>query len=229
MGRAGHGWYTAPMPVSRMPLPPAHRLAHAVALSPADRMRQVEAFFAAFPRSSSGPHGLGQAILDFQRWEIGSGRIQDAGGSPWWRGVNGMMVLDIAAAQRGDAATTPAIRAWRDYATSPDPQAALWDAHQRSLHAGIRACAALLAAEPEAEQRFAALVIDVVDRTALAGTATDNDGLARLTDRFYPAIYPIAAGSLVALDAMRQKTAARLLDGTGRPFSNAGMDSTRWG
>lgn len=216
------------MPVSRIPVPSTGRLAEAMALSPADRIREVEAFFAAFPRAGSGTHGLGQAILDFQRWEIASGRIQDAGGSPWWRAVNGMMVLDITAAQCRDAATTPAIRAWQDYTTSPDPQAALWEAHQRSLHAGVRACAALLAAEPEAEQRFAAIVIDVVDRTALAGTATDNDGLARMTQRFYPAVYPVDASSLVALEAMREKTAARLLDGAGRPFANVGMESTRW-
>lgn len=216
------------MPISRIPVPSVGRLTEAIAVSPADRMRQVEAFFAAHPQSGAGLFGLGQAILDFQRWELASGRIGDAGGSGWWRGVNGMMVLDIASACRGDAPATPAVRAWVNYTTARDPQAALWEAHQRSLHAGIRACAALLAAEPEAEQRFAAIVIDVVDRTALAGTATDNDGLARMTQRFYPASYPIGPDDIPELDLMREKTAARLLDGAGRRLENVGMGSTRW-
>lgn len=216
------------MPIAHIPGQRAGRLAAAIALSPAERMRQVEAFFLAHPQSDAGPFGLGQAILDFQQWEIASGRIPEAGGSAWWRGVNGMMVLDIASACRGEPPATPAVRAWLSYTGAPDPQAALWHAHQHSLHAGIRACAALLASEPEAEQRFAEIVIDVVDRTALAGTATDNDGLARMTGRFYPVCYPIDPASLPALALMREKTAARLLDVAGEPFENVGMGSTRW-
>lgn len=211
------------------PAAAAGRLAEAIALSPAARMATVEAFFVANPRSSEGPFGLGRAILDFQAWEIASGRIAaGGGGSDWWRAVNGMMVLDIAAAAGGDAGTSPAARAWRDYTLAADPQSALWEAHQRSLHAGVRACASLLDAEPSAEQQFAAIVIDVVDRTALSGGATDNDGLARLTERFYPRLYPIDRGGLPALEAMRTKTAARLRDASGQPFANVGLGSTRW-
>lgn len=207
----------------------AERLADAIALTPAARMETVEAFFAASPRSSEGPFGLGRAILDFQAWEIASGRITaSGGGSPWWRAVNGMMVLDIAAAARSEDAWSPAARAWLVYPSSPEPQRALWEAHQRSLHAGILAGAHLLQEEPEAERRFAAIVIDVVDRTALSGAATDNDGLARLTERYYPATYPIGPDALPALEQMREKTAARLLDITGNPFGDVGMDSNRW-
>ncbi len=205
------------------------RLAEAVAVTPAARMEAVESFFAAHPRSSEGPFGLGRAILDFQAWEVASGRISaSGGGSDWWRAVNGMMVLDIAAASHGAARPSPAIRAWLDYATASEPQGALWEAHQRSLHAGIRACARLLGAEPPAERQFAAIVIDVVDRTALSGAATDNDGLARMTERFYPRQYPIDPGELPALEAMRAKTAARLVDGTRGPLLDVGIDSTRW-
>lgn len=207
----------------------AEPLAEAIALTPAARMATVEAFFAASPRSSEGSSGLGRAILDFQAWEIASGRIPTSnGGSDWWRAVNGMMVLDIAAAAQGATGPTPAIRAWVDYTTAAEPQRALWEAHQRSLHAGIRAAGALLVAESEAERRFAAIVIDVVDRTALSGSATDNDGLARLTERYYPGVYPIRPDALPALEGMREKTAARLLDPAGAPFQDVGMDSTRW-
>ncbi|MBE0611210.1 MAG: hypothetical protein IH609_17645 [Dehalococcoidia bacterium] len=207
----------------------AGRLAEAVALTPAARMATVETFFAASPRSSEGPFGLGRAILDFQEWEIASGRITpNGGGSGWWRAVNGMMVLDIAAATQGEGPGSPAVRAWLAYPSSGEPQHALWEAHQRSLHAGIRASGALLAAEPEAERRFAAIVIDVVDRTALSGAATDNDGLAHLTERYYPRVCPIGPGALPALEQMREKTAARLLDFGGNPFQDVGMDSSRW-
>jgi hypothetical protein len=191
-------------------------------------MAAVEAFFAAHPHSGATPFGLGQAILDFQRWEVASGRIADAGGSDWWRGVNGMMVLDIEAAAGHQGPLSPAIHAWREYLTTGEPQLALWEAHQRSLHAGVRACASLLDAEPLAERQFAAIVIDVVDRTALSGSATDNDGLARMTERFYPRLYPIDPDGLPALEEMRTKTAARLLDAGGEPFANVGLDSTRW-
>lgn len=221
--------YNRYMCAGSTPAVAVERLAEAIALTPAARMAAVEALFAASPRSPEGPFGLGRAILDFQVWEVASGRItENGGGSTWWRAVNGMMVLDITAAARSEDAGSPAARAWLAYPSSPDPQAALWEAHQRSLHAGIRACAALLAVEPEAEQRFAAIVIDVVDRTALSGTATDNDGLARMTERFYPASYPIGPDALPALEQMREKTAARLLDSTGSPFDDVGLASNRW-
>ena len=216
-----------------MPASPAtnERLAAAMALTPAERMETAAAFFTAYPGSPNGSHGLGQAILDFQAWEISSGRIGDGTSSAWWRAVNGMMVLDMAVAAADDDGTpSPAIAAWRRFAASPgsDAQPALWDAHQRSLHAGIRAAAALLADESEPERQFAAIVVDVVDRTAIAGTPTDNDGLARMTERFYPAHYPARPADIPALEAMRAKSAARLTGDTGRMFVDVGLDSNRW-
>lgn len=216
-----------------MPASPAsdERLAAAIALTPAGRMETAAAFFTAHPGSPNGPHGLGQAILDFQAWEISSGRIGNAAGSDWWRAVNGMMVLDMAVAGADDDGTpSPAIAAWRRFATSPasDAQSALWEAHQRSLHAGIRAAAGLLSSEAQPERQFAAIVVDVVDRTAIAGTPTDNDGLARMTERFYPAHYPALSTDLPALEAMRAKTAARLTGDTGQVLVDVGLDSNRW-
>lgn len=223
--RYNHGMRSGLFPAAAA----AERLASAIALTPDARMETVEAFFAGSPRSSEGPPGLGRAIIDFQAWEVTSGRIApNGGGTAWWRAVNGMMVLDIADATRGDDPGSSAVRAWLAYLSSGEPQLTLWEAHQRSLHAGIRASGALLAAEPDAERRFAAIVIDVVDRTALSGTATDNDGLARLTERHYPRLYPIDPDALPALEEMREKTAARLLDIGGDPFQDVGMDSTRW-
>lgn len=210
------------------PAPVTERLAEAIALTPAARMEAVGAFFAANPRSPEGPFGLGRAILDFQEWEVTSGRIPANGGSRWWRAVNGMMVLDIAAATTGEGTVSTAVRAWLAYPSSEHPQHALWEAHQRSLHAGIFAGTTLLQEEPEAERRFAAIVIDVVDRTALSEAATDNDSLARLTERYYPSAYPIGPDALPALEGMREKTAARLLDSGGNPFRDVGIDSSRW-
>ena len=216
-----------------MPASPAsdERLAAAIALTPAERMEIAADFFTAYPGAPNRPHGLGQAILDFQAWEISSGRIGNGAGSAWWRAVNGMMVLDMAVAGADDDGTpSPAIAAWRRFTASPgsDAQPALWDAHQRSLHAGIRAAAALLADEPEPERQFAAIVVDVVDRTAIAGTPTDNDGLARMTERFYPAHYPARPADIPALEAMLAKSAARLTGDTGRMFVDVGLDSNRW-
>ena len=72
------------------------RLRAALALEPGERTAIVEAFFGAHPGGGDGPLGLGRAIADFVDWEIHSGRItEDGGGSPWWRVVNGGMILDL--------------------------------------------------------------------------------------------------------------------------------------
>jgi len=77
------------------------RLNSALALEPAERRQIVSEFFTAHPGNGGGALGLGRAIADFLDWEIRSGRIADGGaGSPWWRLVNGGMILDLR-----DAAT----------------------------------------------------------------------------------------------------------------------------
>lgn len=205
-------------------------LAEAIALTPSKRRRAVETFFAANRGGRQGTFGLGRALLDFQAWQVVSGRITDDGGSPWWRAVNGMMVLDIATAGRGEPATSPAVVAWRAYmAAAAGAQAALWEAHQQSLHRALRLTAGLLAEEAPEEQAFAAIVIDVVDRTALAASATDTPALAELTARYYPQAYPAAAAMLPALQHLREGTAKRLCGPNSVPFMDVGVDSTRWG
>ncbi len=199
----------------------------AIALTPAERNTIVEAFFALHPGAGEGRLGLGQAILDFQAWEVGSGRITESGGSPWWRGVNGQMVLDIAAAQKS-AGDSAAVRAWREYASGLGTQAELWEAHQRSLHAALRLSGHLLANESDAERAFAEIVVDVVDRTALAGRATDSPELAEMTRRYYPWAYPVDPASLAPLESIRERTANRLLAPGGAVFTDVGIASTRW-
>lgn len=202
-------------------------VAEAIALSPSFRMAAVERFFRHFPGQRDDQFGLGRAILDFQSWEITSGRIAGEGGSAWWRAVNGMMVLDIAASGKQVLPASSAVAAWRAY-TAEESQEALWEAHQRSLHAAIRRCEALVAAEPGAERAFAEIVVDVVDRTALSGAPTHTADLRQLTERYYPACYPVFEDLLPRLENMRMRTAAALLDLHSRPFEDVGLGSSRW-
>lgn len=204
------------------------RRVRAIALRPEERRAIVEAFFSRCPVGGQGAFGFGQAILDFQAWEIASGRIVSGGGSPWWSGVNGLMVLDILAADDPTTNASPAVGAWRAYAAAGAGQLELWQAHQLSLHAGVGSCAPLLATETKAEREFAAAAIDIVDRTALAGSATDTSALAEFTARYYPESYPIVPEAVARIEAMRARTADRLRDGDGTIFADVGLDSTRW-
>lgn len=207
----------------------ATRLMAATALTPKERKRVVEEFFTAHPGPGVGPLGLGRAVLDFQEWEVTSGRISATGGSAWWRAVNGMMVLDIADAD-GDSASSPSasVEAWRAYASPGTRQCDLWHAHQLSLHAAIRRCTELLPRELEVEIAFAAIVVDIVDRTALADLATDSADLAKLTGRHYPKTYPTPPGALAALDILQARTAENLRAADGGVFANVGLQSSRW-
>jgi hypothetical protein len=182
----------------------AARVRAAVALGVDDRRRIVEDFFRAHPGRGAGPFGLGRAVIDFQDWEIRSGRLAETG-SPWWRGVNGLLVLDLRAAGTGErSAARPAgpVAAWIAYAHSSDDhhQQLLWRAHQRSLHEALTACAPLLRSEPPAERFFARLVVGVVDHAASESHPTDTGELAELTAEHYPSSYPISDDELERLD-----------------------------
>ncbi len=208
---------------------PAERIHKAIGLTPAQRREVVEAFFQANPGMSEAHLGLGRAVLDFQSWEISSGRIADRGGSSWWRAVNGMMVLDIHDAMNASSVATCAVDAWRAYASAGGgTQASLWEAHQWSLHSAIRSSRELLGYEPPPEQAFAAIAIDVVDRTALAGRPTDSPALAAMTKRFYPACYPIDDAALAPLVHMRDRTVERVRGADGMVFVDVGIHSRRW-
>lgn len=180
------------------------RVAAAITLGPEERREVVERFFRAHPGAGTGPLGLGRAVADFVDWEIRSGRIADGGGgSAWWRLVNGGMILDLrdamAAADDAGGPDGP-IGAWAAYSGAVgDTQALMWAAHQASLHTALDAAGELLALESAEEQRFARLVVEVVDQTATACRPTDTDELARHTARHYPDRYPITAEQWQAL------------------------------
>ncbi len=75
-----------------------------LSLTPSERRDAVERFFT----TTQGLGRMGRAVADFVDWQIRSGRIGDDGtGSPWWRSVNGYLVLDLmdatAALLRPDA------------------------------------------------------------------------------------------------------------------------------
>lgn len=183
------------------------RVAEAIALRPEERREIVERFFHAHPGGGAGPLGLGRAVADFVEWEIRSGRIADGGrGSAWWRLVNGGMILDLrdATASSADGRRAPdgPVGAWVAYSgAAGEAQALMWAAHQASLHAALDSAGELLAEETTEEQRFARLVVEVVDQTAAACRPTDTDELARHTARDYPDRYPITAEQWQALHA----------------------------
>lgn len=203
------------------------RLERAIALTPGERLVVLETFFAIHDKVAPG---LGRAIVDFLNWQIQSGRIAEGGRqSPWWRAMNGMLVLDIADAMAASPGSCAARRWRRLAARSEDAQAALWEAHQRSLHGAISTCRGLFRLESPAEQAFARIVVDVVDRTALANRPTDSPELSSLTERFYPGSYPIAESAVAPLERMRARTAEALRARDGSVFDNVGMSSRRWG
>lgn len=182
------------------------RVAEAIALGPEERREIVERFFRAHPGGGVGPLGLGRAVADFVDWEISSGRITGEGGSAWWRLVNGGMILDLreamAASGDGRRESDGPVGAWVAYSESAgDAQALMWAAHQASLHTALDSAGDLLAGEATEEQRFARLVVEVVDQTAAACRPTDTDELARHTARDYPDRYPITAEQWAALHA----------------------------
>ncbi len=182
----------------------------ATAVPVAARRAVLRQFFSRWPGQESANVGFGRAVVDFQEWEITSGRISDATNSPWWSAMNGQLVLDLRAAttaieQGQDGFASPsAVAAWVRYtrATGPTAQAALWSAHQESITQAAIRFAPLLAAEPEAERRFATLVLAVVERSAELRVPTDDLLLGEVTRGTYPSTYPITAAELVKVTAM---------------------------
>ncbi len=177
--------------------------------------------------------GLGRAISAFQEWELVSGRITDGeGGSPWWAAVNGHLVADLLEATQaleheeasasglaagaetaetaGAAPAAQAVAAWVRYARAEGPgtQAALWEAHQLSIEAGVALATDLLATEPAPEQAFAALALAVVERAAHDGVPTGDPFLGDITSRLYPASYPVDDAGVEALHRSLARLAA---------------------
>lgn len=183
------------------------RIEAAVGLGAALRSRVIRAFFLRFP-GPDRPPGLGRALIDFVDWLLDSGRLDDSAGSPWWKALNGCLILDLAdAVDAGDAdhfdhfdgSGGDGARAWLAYGGhSAEPGSAglqdrLWHAHQVSLHRAIPACWDLLEAETEYEQAFIETAMEIVDLAALRSQPTDTAALAESTRRLYPGHYPLTA------------------------------------
>jgi hypothetical protein len=171
----------------------------------------MESHFARWPGTDSHPLGLGRALVDFQDWEISSGRLSDDGGSPWWSAVNGRLISDLEDAAAG--ARGP----WADYMScdGSDPeaaQAALWHAHQHSINAGALAAAGLLESEPDVEREFAGIALAVVDMAAGLGHRTSSGALGRQTRGLYPRAYPSTEADLARIRAVLAEP-----DGPGSP------------
>ncbi len=169
---------------------------------PAERRRDaMTRFFGRFPGTGRRAPGLGRALIEFQDWEIDSGRVP---GSRWWSAVNGLMVADIEAASVCDVdeRSSGIVAAWARFAGgSEDPQRSLWVAHQASLERAVDLCEPLLSREPAPEQRFAAFVLALVRWSSSELVPTDGPLLDELTRRHYPPRHPITTAQWEALEA----------------------------
>lgn len=180
-------------------LSPNDRLvALAESLSVAERLLAAERYFAAHPGPDHDPPGYGRALLDVLAWQVRTGRVVDAGGSRWWKVVNGVLVLALEGGEEALAA------AWRCYevAAPPQAQAAWWRAHGVSIAAGTRLAAPFLPAEPAPERRFVARLLAVLDEAAHRLSPSDTPALGRAVERHYPPRYPATPDDLAALDAV---------------------------
>jgi RHS repeat-associated protein len=237
----------------------ARRKAAARGLGTAQRIQILQSFFGAHPGSGEGRgYGYGFGLIEFTQWEIDSGRIGEFGdGSPWWRTVNGMMLLDIQEAHRliqeqgPDAVSAdPVVNAWIDYARVADSSAkpgtkqrALWQAHQRSLHRGIRASGDLLAKETSLERHFVGMVVENVDVSAFINFSSDMSikypgmpmvSMGAYLQMFYPSVYPAVPDQLYTAKQSRIRPIVEASNPDGYLTAifknlNLGLESTLWG
>ncbi|OAV98542.1 hypothetical protein PTTG_25584 [Puccinia triticina 1-1 BBBD Race 1] len=206
----------------------------AVEMTIADRLAKARLFAKTYGNMTAG-------IVEFIQFLVCSGRIAEQGGSQWWRGVNGLLILDLIDAEEAlgsstltVASTSPAVQHWVNYSIywqqTPIPnlfkaQRLWWKAHQTSLHYGIHAFPELLLLEPRIEINFITCVcVPNVDLTALLNIPTSLKLIKIYTIIAYPHHYP--AKILAVLKALILAPAyyARIV---GLP-KNIGLDSTRW-
>ena len=185
------------------------RRSQALSLSVGQRTGILRSFFYDFPGKSTGKEGLGygHAVVDFLRWEIGSGRVSNGAGSGWWKLVNGLLALDVQDAHRALKRGTKRvadsrIQSWVAYAiyggsSSASEQRLLWTAHQRSLHCGIAlGWAPWFGAESVTEQKFIDLGIRFVDLAALSNKSTASSEIGGFIGAEYPGRYPASTSDV---------------------------------
>jgi hypothetical protein len=137
-------------------------------------------------------YGFGKGQLDFTTWEYNRGVLADAGGSSWWRAVNGLLLRDMleahyldAAGLRDCTASTPSAEAWLAYLRQPS-SSTWYVAHNASISAGYEQFEALAEDEPLAEQ---IVMANTLYRVTLADfMITTSDFISRLSDPGGPAV-----------------------------------------
>lgn len=254
-------WEQAPPGISQLPRTDPARRAFVHELTPSERSDSLVHFFTLVDghatlgspmadarrgqRLPGAGIGMGSDLLQFQQWLDRSGRLAPAGGSGWWKAIDGSMLLDMDAAARmlvarRTQANSPdaAVQGWLEFArtgTGPtvprtERQRMLWTAHQRSIHAGIAANRDIFATESRRERVFIANTMKSLDTVALANWPTDRTLRADAWFGAYlrtafPWSYP-ATPARVAVSELRADRPPFSL-GFGHP-DNIGLASTRW-
>jgi len=177
----------------------ANRREVAGSLSAAGRLEILDSLIRGRPGSSSGPARANPELLGlrrFQVWLTESGRLADDGGSPWWREVNSLLLLDVVESTMAGPAPSDSVAAWVIYWDQRSPAgrtSAWWTAHQSSLHTAARTASDVLILETEAEQSFIALALRSVELAARARLPTGRVGspvIGGFCRVFYPRSYP---------------------------------------
>ncbi len=190
--------------------------------------------------------GLGKAIVDFVHWLDHSGRLAAGSGSPWWRSINGSMIVDMdeavgLLASDGPAARSDrsAVNSWLRYAATArnvdipraQRQEDLWEAHQQSVHDAVHGSVQLHLRESPKEQAFISQTIRNLDVIALSNFPSDNHLGANVAFRAFlrtgfPGSYPISwAKSRFNMLVRADMFPASFFLGS---YGNIGLESTRW-
>ncbi len=77
-------------------------LEKAISLTVEYRLATFKMFFDKFGLDLKVKYGFGLALIEFLQWEIESGRITNdpSTGSAWFKGINGLMTIDLAIAMQ---------------------------------------------------------------------------------------------------------------------------------
>ena len=115
-------------------------------------------------------HNYGESERAFMKWEVSrgvlnplTGPLADPPGSPWWRAVNGHLLIDAQEAflrheEHIEGDTPPGVTAWMRFVD--EPTAANWyRAHNTSIVRGYLAHAALAREENGWEQKLMNIVL----------------------------------------------------------------------
>jgi RHS repeat-associated protein len=218
------------------------RFLNGIRLTPLQRRQMFAHFFRVFRGTKSHYRwdwGFGRGLGQFLGWEIASGRIRPGGqGSQWWKGVNGWMAQDLRDAQRllkrgKRRSAVRDVNLWMKYGieshrgrtTRSRQQAALWNAHQHSVHCGIAFGSGVYVGEPHSEQDFIRYAIKAVDLAAIAQRPTDSDEIVFPVSQIYTQHYPANGGDV---NELYNFLILAIISGKLPADKNSGIDTTRW-